>query len=109
MITSSNSTQPQSHEPGSHRLVVVALMAALATLLIATFYPSGKPADEQTELSFGATYAWIAAQSHVLTLAGLLIELVIGNFLPRVGARLGAALILAVPVIVFCDAMSFSW
>ncbi len=109
MMTSLNSNPAENREPCSHRLIVVALMATLATLLIAAIYPSGRPADELSELSFGATYAWIASQSLVLTLPGLVVGILIGKFLPRTGALLGAAFILAVPLVVLCDAMTFTW
>lgn len=96
-------------EAYSHRLVVIAMIASLATLLIATIYPSGKPADELMSLSFTATYFWIAAQSFALTLPGLLSGILLGSLFPRVGTMLGALMILAVPTVVLLDVLTFTW
>ncbi len=79
-------------EACAHRLVVIAIFSSLATLLIATFYPSGKPADDLMSLSFSATYSWIAAQSFVLALPGLLIGTSIGTVAPKTGALVGGML-----------------
>lgn len=93
----------------SYRLAVLAFLACLATAAIATFYPSGRPADETMELSFGATYAWIAGQSLFLVVPGFLLGTLIGRLLPRCGLWLGTFWILAVPLVMLCDVMTFSW
>ena len=92
-----------------YRLVVVSLVASLATFLIATVYPSDRVVDETMELSFGASYAWVASQSFLLTMPGLLLGLLIARILPRVGALVGSLLMFMVPVVVFCDVVTFAW
>jgi hypothetical protein len=93
----------------SHQLAVLSLSSCVATFLIASIYPSGRPADELMSLSFGQTYAWIAAQALVLTLPGLILGNLVGAVLPRLGLLLGAAVIFAIPLIVWCDVMTFTW
>ena len=44
--TDRNNAARRAGEVRSHRLVVIAIISSLATLLIATFYPSSKPADD---------------------------------------------------------------
>jgi hypothetical protein len=85
------------------------LISCLATFLIATCHPSGQPADEMTALSFGATYAWIAAQAFVLMLPGLILGGLTGTVLPRLGLALGFTLMIAVPLVVLCDMLTFTW
>jgi membrane-anchored protein YejM (alkaline phosphatase superfamily) len=109
MATSSNLNATDSGEPCSHRLVAIALIASFATLSIAAVYPSGKPADDSMSLSFTTTYTWIAAQSFALSLPGLILGMIVGRVMPRMGAILGAGLILVVPVIVLCDVLTFTW
>lgn len=92
-----------------YRLVVVSLVASLATFLIATVYPSDRVVDETMKLSFGASYAWVASQSFLLTIPGLLAGLLIARILPRVGAVVGSLLMFMVPVVVFCDVVTFAW
>ena len=92
-----------------YRLVVVSLVASLATFLIATVYPSDRVVDETMKLSFGASYAWVASQSFLLTIPGLLLGLLMARILPRVGALVGSLLIFMVPVVVFCDVVTFAW
>lgn len=101
------SATPAQHR--SHQLVLIALVSCVLTLVIATVYPSGKPADESMSLSFGSTYGWIAFQSIVLALPGLLVGLLACRVFPRVGALMGAGLMLVVPLIVLCDVMAFTW
>ena len=62
-----------------------------------------------TALSFGETYAWIGTQAFALTLPGLILGGLIGAILPRLGLILGSVLILAVPLVVLCDMMTFTW
>lgn len=101
---------PAKSDLSLHRLVILAIAAALATFCVAVFYPSTtKPVDETMELSFGASFAWIASQSFLLTVPGLFAGLLIGRFLPRTGALIGAALIFAVPIITFFDVITFTW
>lgn len=107
--TTSNQAINRMDEPCSHRMVVIALLSTLATLLIVTAYPSGKPADDLMSLSFSSTYLWIASQSFALTLPGLLLGSAIGHFAPKTGSFVGAWLMMSVPVIILCDAMTFNW
>src|SRR6056297_18313 len=93
----------------AYRLVLLAMVAAAATFSIAVFYPGSQTADEAMELSFGAAYGFIVAQSFVLTLPGLVLGLVLSRLVPRTGAIIGTALIFAVPVIVVCDVLTFAW
>ncbi|MFK8112057.1 MAG: sulfatase-like hydrolase/transferase [Rubripirellula sp.] len=105
-MTEEKAVQNHAH---SHRLVLVAVSACLITFFIATVYPAGRPADETMTLPFAATYGWIAFQCVTLILPGLLLGLLVCQKLPRVGSLLGSALILLVPLIVLCDAMTFTW
>jgi hypothetical protein len=109
MNKSSTTRAVTAKEIYAHRLLIVALIATLATFLIAAVYPSGSAADVSMSLSCGAAHGWLAAQSFALTIPGLVLGLLVGRLLARCGAWLGAAVILAVPVIVFCDVMTFTW
>ena len=112
MTSQSNSSESttQATVNCSHRLVIVSLFAWLATFVIATCHPVGKPADEvMTSLSFGATYSWVASQTIVLILPGLLLGGVIGRILPRTGLWVGFVLLVSVPLVMFCDATTFTW
>lgn len=107
MPPSSDTTNP--HPGSAHQLVLLALKAALVTLAIAAVFPSGKPADELMSLSFGATYGWIASQAFALVFPGLAVGLILATLAPRLGAVVGAALVFAVPLIVLCDVLTFTW
>ena len=80
-----------------------ALVASVATLLIASLYPSGPPAVGVM------TYGWIWSQSMLLTLPGLVVGAAIATRRPQAGAVAGGLCIASVPLLVLSDAVTFSW
>ena len=85
------------------RLCVFALLASVATVMIASLYPSGD------SLSGVIAYGWVWAQSLLMILPGCFCGITIAKFRGRLGSLIGFLMITAVPLLVLCDAITFSW
>ncbi len=91
-----------------NRLCVLATIASIVTCSIAVLYPSGPAVTAVSALGFFAI-GWIWSQSVLLVLPGLLIGAAVMQRWQRLGSLVGGLLILAAPLLVLCDAITFSW
>lgn len=83
------------------RIVVLSFLATLASTLIVWLYPRNAPAP--------LPLAWIAAQAFALTIPGFVVAGLLKSRLPTLALIAGAALLLAIPVLMLFDAIVFHW
>ncbi len=91
------------------RLIVFAAITSLAAGLIAWFYPSGSLRGAASSLPVLFACGWIWSQAVLLVLPAWLLGAAVAGRRPKLGECLGGLLMLAVPLLVLCDAITFSW
>lgn len=103
--------RPNSAEKGIVRrqLFLLAIFSALATTLLASTYPSGRPVDEVVSLSFAASYGWLLSQSLGLALILFLGALFLTFVNKKWGSVSGSFVILCLPYLFLADLLTFAW
>ncbi len=94
---------PIENQRAINRLCVFATVASMATLLIASLYPSGD------SVSGVVAFGWVWAQSLLMVLPGFFVAAAVARYRLRLGSVIGLVTISAVPLIVLCDVIAFSW
>lgn len=84
------------------RIVVLAVLATIASTLIAWLY-AGRISIGPFEVS------WIAAQAFLLTTPGIVIARLVHKRNPLVASIFGSLWVLAVPLLMLLDAITFHW
>jgi glucan phosphoethanolaminetransferase (alkaline phosphatase superfamily) len=98
----------ETDDPG-RQPIVFALFVCLAITCVSAGYPGISTLGEATGLPGLLATGWIATQSFLLTLPGILIGGVLAKRCPRVAAMAGAALTYSVFVVVLLDVIAFHW
>ncbi len=84
------------------RVVVLALLATIASMLVAWLHP-GRVSLGPSEIS------WIAAQAFLLTIPGFVVARLVQKRKPLMASLFGSTLVLAVPALMLLDAITFHW
>ena len=100
---------PIESDDAAKQRLVFAMFVCLATTCVATGWPGASTLGDATGVTGLLGIGWIATQSFLLMLPGVLIGGLLAKRFPRVGRVVAAVLIYAVLMIVLLDVITFHW